>query len=52
MKVRSETFVVLKRFKSLVENLKDLNINTLHLNQIGKYMYKEFIEFFQQHNIA
>jgi fructose-1-phosphate kinase PfkB-like protein len=52
MKVKSETFVVLKKFKSLVEILKDLNINTLCLNQVGKYMFKEFVEFFQQHNIA
>ncbi len=32
MKVRSETFVVFKIFKSMVENLKDLKINTLRLD--------------------
>jgi hypothetical protein len=52
MKVRSKTFVVLKTLKSLVENLKDLNINTLCLNQVGKYMSKEFNEFFKNISIA
>jgi hypothetical protein len=51
MTVKSETFVVLKKFKSLVENLKDFNINTSCLNQVGKYT-KEFVEFFQQQNIT
>jgi len=52
MKVRSETFVVFKIFKSMVENLKDFKINTLHLYWGGEYISKEFIEFCQQHDIV
>jgi hypothetical protein len=52
MKVRSETFVVFKIFKSMVENLKDLKINTLHLDWGGDYISKEFIEFCQQRGIV
>jgi hypothetical protein len=50
MKVRSEIFVVFKIFKCMVENLKDLKINTLHLDW-GEYISKKFIEFFQWHGI-
>ncbi len=52
MKVRNETFVVFKIFKSIVENLKDFKINTLCLDWGGEYISKEFIEFCQQHGIV
>jgi hypothetical protein len=42
MRVKSDVFGVFKRFKSLIENLKDFKIKVLCIDHGKEYMSKEF----------
>jgi len=52
MKAKNDTFSVFKKFKSLIKNLKDPIIKTLHTNWRGTYVSKEFTQFCEQSEIS